>query len=146
MSNTNEIVISCTSIINDDVTACMNSWVENRLRILAALMPNGAFLNGHTDEMDSCDAIVMLLDGTVCPVSKGTTQTLNPLKIITTKDESQTQMAYLLTNASGANNYLGIYDMQEGVEYYNSNTLKSAEIIPSFGRYVIIGYHEFTKE
>lgn len=53
--------------------------LTRKLQYFVNMMPDGQYLDLHCDNYDHCDAIVIRLDGEVCPVFKNTQCCMNPL-------------------------------------------------------------------
>jgi len=100
---------------------------ERKLNKYKEKMNGNTFINDHNGKMESCDAIVMLVDGYVCPYFKNTTFSLNRLYI--DRDEN----VHLSTSSVGGKIH-GSADIYKSIMEYNASV--------HLPRYSIYGYIE----
>ena len=115
----------------------LNYIMENQI----SLMPDGKFLNLHNGKEDTCDGIVLLASGHVCPIYRNSVCSLNPFNLSKNK-------TVVLSTFSVAGpitpNYTSI---EKTVNEYNEQMLKIAEKGYSYPTDdMIIAYHSFNPE
>lgn len=116
----------------------MEEVKKNELKRFAKSMPNGEFLNHHNGEIDSCEIIVMLNSGDICPLYNNCS--LNPLK----KDKDGN--VCLSTFSCGGNFKKDSSDWEEAIKIHNESILNTAlKYNFSFGvnKNLIVAYYKF---
>ena len=127
---------------NSDTTTLVTYIYSMRnLRHFIGMMPDGQYLNLHCSNYDRCSAIVIRMDGEVCPVFKNTQCCMNPLLAKCKKRDSSEDMsepaereAHLSTFSLSGRNF--IPNHSNGAE----NWLKTS--IDSYNKQVIDDYIE----
>ena len=112
-----------------------------KLQHFANMMPDGQYLDLHCSNYDRCAAIVIRLDGEVCPVFKNTQCCMNPLLSRRKKRDSSADMfepaereVHLSTFSLSGRNFVPNYS--KGSE----NWLKAS--VDSYNRQVVYDYIE----
>lgn len=79
---------------NSDTTDLVTYLYSMRkLQLFIDRMPNGQYFDLHCGNYDHCDAIVIRMDGEVCPVFKNTQCCMNPLYSRCKKGDSSADMS-----------------------------------------------------
>ena len=126
---------------SDTTTEAIQLYSMQKLQHFIDMMPDGQYLNLHDSNYDHCDAIIIRLDGEVCPVFKNTLCCMNPLLVKSKKRDSSADMsepaereAHLSTFSLSGRNF--IPNHSKGSE----NWLKTS--IDSFNKQVMDDYVE----
>ena len=127
---------------NSDTTDLVTYLYSMRkLQLFIDRMPNGQYFDLHCSNYDRCDAIVIRMDGEVCPVFKNTQCCMNPLLSRSKKRDSSADMsepaeseAHLSTFSLSGRNFMPNYS--QGSE----NWLKAS--IDSYNKQVMDDYVE----
>jgi hypothetical protein len=123
-----------------EVAEMLSMWAKTRLEHFINVMPNGQFMNGHNQKIETCDGLVMLASGEVCPIFYNSICCLNPLST-----ERHDDCACLSTFSVAGNVVPDATSITKTVERYNRDQAQFVKTtgIGGFGRYAIIAYHSF---
>ena len=79
---------------NSDTTALVTQlYSMQKLQHFVKMMPDGQYLDLHCGNYDRCAAIVIRMDGEVCPVFKNVQSCMNPLLSRCKKRDSSADMS-----------------------------------------------------
>ena len=138
MNINSEKLVKANSDTTDLVTYLYSA---RKLQHFIDMMPDGQYLDLHCGNYDHCAAIVIRLDGEVCPVFKNTQCCMNPLLSRSKKRDSSVDMsepaeseAHLSTFSLSGRNFMPNYS--QGSE----NWLKAS--IDSYNKQVMDDYVE----
>lgn len=130
-----------------DAIVCIAEACEHTLKAYVEAMPNGKFVNGHNDDIDTCMGIVLTSAGDVCPIGRGH-WCLNPLNLsnkeaepYATDDNGDEVRAWLSTWATGAPDMVTGDSVDKAVANYNRNLREKG--YPWGKKYAIVAYWEF---
>lgn len=118
---------------NSDTTALVTYLYSMRkLQHFIDMMPDGQYLDLHCSNYDRCAAIVIRMDGEVCPVFKNTQCCMNPLLAKCKKRDSSADMsepaereAHLSTFSLSGRNFMPDYSkgsenwLKASIDRYN---------------------------
>ena len=125
MSTINNIETGFNFFLNGDdiVTDCIKCSTKHKMAYYAKAIEDHdtKFLNGHNNEMEHIDAMVMLASGDVCPVYPASMCCLNPFHV---QDKANGGACVLSTMSVAGNVYCG-GNLERGIENYNISVAES---------------------
>lgn len=115
-----------------EVSNIVSMYVNNSLMKFTNSMPSGHYLDGHNNSIEKCDAIILLMDGSVCPVYRNHSCCLNPLRY------RSSDTPYLSTFSISTPYFYFHQEIDRCIHEYNEECIQ----YKNFGA-CIIGYCEF---
>lgn len=142
---------------NSDTTALvMYLYAMRKLQRFADMMPNGQYLDLHCGNYDNCAAIVIRMDGEICPVFKNTQCCMNPLLIECKKKDSSADLsepaekeAHLSTFSLSGRNFIPNHSngsenwLKASIDSYNKQVTDDYvenEMMCCLRSYIVAGY------
>ena len=124
-----------------------------KLQHFVNMMPDGRYLDLHCSNYDRCAAIVIRLDGEVCPVFKNTQCCMNPLQPLCKKrddvSEPVEKEASLSTFSLSGRNFVPDYSkgsenwLKTSIDRYNKQVMEDYAETELFNRpwsYIVAAY------
>ena len=127
-----------------------------KLQLFIDRMPNGQYFDLHCSNYGHCDAIVIRMDGEVCPVFKNTQCCMNPLLSRSKKRDSSADMsesaereAHLSTFSLSGRNFIPDYSkgsenwLKTSIESYNKQVMEDyveTELMSCTRSYIVAAY------
>lgn len=142
---------------NEDTTALvMYLYSMQKLQHFVDMMPDGQYLDLHCSNYDRCAAIVIRMDGEVCPVFKNTQCCMNPLLSKCKKRDSTADMsepakreAHLSTFSLSGRNFIPNHSkggenwLKTSIDSYNKQVTDDyveTEMMSCLRSYIVAGY------
>lgn len=142
---------------DSDITALFTHLYSMRkLQLFVDRMPDGQYFDLHCSNYDHCSAIVIRLDGEVCPVFKNTQCCMNPLLSRSKKRDSSADMsepaeseAHLSTFSLSGRNFIPNYSqgsenwLKTSVDNYNKQVMDDyaeTEMMSCLRSYIVAAY------
>lgn len=142
---------------NEDTTALvMYLYSMQKLQHFVDMMPDGQYLDLHCSNYDRCAAIVIRMDGEVCPIFKHTQCCMNPLLSKCKKRDSSADMsepaereAHLSTFSLSGRNFIPNHSkgsenwLKTSVDSYNKQVTDDyveTEMMSCLRSYIVAAY------
>ena len=140
---------------NSDTTDLVTYLYSMRkLQLFIDRMPNGQYFDLHCSNYDRCDAIVIRMDGEVCPVFKNTQCCMNPLLSRSKKRDSSADMsepaereAHLSTFSLSGRNFIPTHSsenwLKASIDRYNKQVMEDyveTELMSCTRSYIVAAY------
>lgn len=142
---------------DSDTTALFTYlYSAKKLQHFIDMMPNGQYLDLHCSNYDHCAAIVIRLDGEVCPVFKNSQCCMNPLLSRCKKRDSSADMsepaereAHLSTFSLSGRNFIPDYSkgsenwLRASIDSYNKQVMEDyveTELMSCTRSYIVAAY------
>ena len=142
---------------DSDTTALFKHLYSTRkLQLFVDRMPNGQYFNQHSNNYDRCDAIVIRLDGEVCPVFNYNQCCMNPLLSRCKKRDSSADIsepaekeAHLSTFSLSGRNFMPDYSqgsenwLKASIDSYNKQVMDDyveTEMMSCLRSYIVAAY------
>ena len=140
---------------DSDTTALFTYlYSARKLQHFANMMPNGQYFDRHCSNYNRCAAIVIRLDGEVCPVFKNTQCCMNPLLSRYKKRDSSEDMpevereALLSTFSLSGRNFIPNHSkgsdwLKASIDSYNKQAMDDyaeTEMISCLRSYIVAAY------
>ena len=140
---------------NSDTTALvMHLYSMQKLQHFVDMMPDGQYLDLHCNNYDRCAAIVIRMDGEVCPIFKNTQCCMNPLLARCKKRDSSADMsepaereAHLSTFSLSGRNFIPNHGsenwLKASVDSYNKQVMEDyaeTEMMSCLRSYIVAAY------
>lgn len=139
---------------DSDTTALFTHLYSMRkLQLFIDRMPNGQYFDLHCSNYDRCDAIIIRMDGEVCPIFKNTQCCMNPLHDrykrrddMTESDEREAHLSSLILSgrcfksnySQGTKNWLKL-----SIDSYNKQVMDDyveTEMMSYLQEYIVAAY------
>ena len=142
---------------NSDTTAeAIQLYSMQKLQHFAGMMPDGQYLDLHCNNYDRCAAVVIRMDGEVCPIFKSSQCCMNPLLAKCKKRDSSADMskpaereAHLSTFSLYGRNFIPDYSkgsenwLKTSIDRYNKQVMDDyvvTEMMSCLRSYIVAAY------
>ena len=141
---------------SDTTTLVMHLYSMQKLQHFVDMMPDGQYLDLHCSNYDRCAAIVIRMDGEVCPIFKNTQCCMNPLFSKCKKRDSSADMsepaereAHLSTFSLSGRNFIPDYSkgsenwLKASIDSYNkqvTDDYTETELMSCLRSYIVAAY------
>ena len=142
---------------NSDTTAeAIQLYSMQKLQHFVDMMPDGQYLDLHCSNYDRCTAIVIRMDGEVCPIFKNISCCMNPLLSKCKKRDSTADMsepakreAHLSTFSLSGRSFMPNYSkgsenwLKASIDSYNKQAMDDyaeTEMISCLRSYIVAAY------